>query len=364
MPRPSLLPPSLLLFLFLFLLLQIPPLHAVRLRLIEANAPGGLRSWRKGRFLRPPVTTLCPTRRFPSYTLQCITSRTATAATFFVNGRRVRTERVLPFVLTGDSRGVASPWTPPEGDQVMVRCEADDGEEVEVAVRIRCGGRRKVVMPGSGSGGSGGGGDGDSAAGGMPESGGGQGGRSEPRDEADAGVGAEGCVKIGAREFVSIEGAWDTVGGGIVYKRGDDSTGVDEAGEAPVAYEFVAPVTSRYGVTLDMETEGGVDHNDVFLEFADGGFTLNKANGETRRAEGWVKAYHNRNGRALEAFSVDFNPHVFTTTDSLVAGRRYGIRVAGRSTKVTIHAVVLFACEGEVCQGGSSFFQAANKCNS
>eukprot|EP00177_Eucheuma_denticulatum_P004225 GFKZ01007656.1.p1 GENE.GFKZ01007656.1~~GFKZ01007656.1.p1 ORF type:complete len:381 (-),score=44.60 GFKZ01007656.1:97-1239(-) len=369
-----------------FLLVLLPCLHSARLRLIQANVPGGLRAWRKGPFLRPPTTTVCPTRRFPEFTVQCLTSRSATSATFFVNGTRFRTERVMPFILTGDVRGIATPWTPP-GETVVIRCEANDGNSVEVTVVLSCDRRKRKVkvkatdagedMGGMGMGGDGMGmggdgmsmggdgmgmdGDGMDMGGDAPDEPVGEPGRSSPRD--DSGSGGDGCVKIGALEFESLEGAWETVGDALVYKRGDDSLGVDRPGEAPVEYSFVAPVTSRYGVTLDMETDGGVDHNDVFLEFESGGFTLNRANGSTRRATGWVKAYHNRNGRALEAFSVDFNPHVFTTTQVLMEGVRYTIRVGGRSTKVTIHAVVLFACEGDVCQGTRAFFQAANMCN-
>lgn len=61
------------------------------------------------------------------------------------------------------------------------------------------------------------------------------------------------------------------------------------------------------------------------------------------------KAYHNQNGRAIEAKTVDYNGHSFSTISKLEPGVKYYITVGARSTKVTIHNIVLFPCSERQC---------------
>lgn len=316
--------------LFIFTLLALLPLfQSATLRIIEAGVPGGLASWRIGRTL-PPTVTLCATNLFPSYSIECVPDKPTTSASFFIDGTFSREESVRPYVLTGDAGGVANPWSPPSSS-LTVACELPNGEKVSSQITFSCPGGGSSTTP--------------TAPSPSP--------KPPKTDPVPPAVGKNGCVRIGALNYVSKKGMWTVEDGALIYKKGDPSRGIDGPSTAPVTYSFVAPVTSRYAVTLDMRTEGGVDHNDVWIEFEDGGFSLERADGSQKDSKGWTKAYHNKNGRAVLAFSVDFNPHSISTKKMLQKGVRYTIRVAGRSTKVWIYSIVMFPCSGSQCVIGS-----------
>lgn len=326
--------------LFIFtLLILLPLLQSAELRIIEAGAPGGLESWRIGQTLSPTIT-LCTADLFPEYTIECVPDNPTTSASFFIDGTFSRQENVRPYVLTGDSGGTASPWTPP-GPSVVVACELPNGEKVSSQITFSC-----------------------SSDGSSPPSM----SSSSPSPAPPASVpeptagNANNCVKIRALSYVSKKGMWTVEGQALIYKKGNPSRGIDQPSTAPVTYRFVAPATSRYAVTLDMRTGGGVDHNDVWIEFPNGGFSLGRADGSRKNSGGWTKAYHNKNGRAVLAFSVDFNPHSISTKNVLKKGTTYIFRVAGRSTKVWIYSIVMFPCSGSQCIIGGYWNNQVARC--
>lgn len=316
-------------------LLTLPPfltlIHAATLRIIEAGVPGGPTEWGIGVELTPTII-LCEADLFPSYSIECVPDNPVSFATFLVDGIITRRENLSPYVLTGDFRGVAKPWSPPSSS-VEVTCALSNTETVSSQIIFSCsvGGTppRPEPMPPN-----------------PPPS------PSEPTKGPTMG-GKNGCLRIKALDYVSKKGMWTTDGMALIYKDGDPSLGIDGPGTAPVEYEFVAPVTSRYAVTLDMETDGAVDHNDVWMEFEEGGFSLEKINSPPRDSKGWTKVYHNSNGRAVLAFSVDFTPHSISTKLILRKGVKYTIRVAGRSTKVALYGIVMFPCTGSQCVIGA-----------
>lgn len=152
-----------------------------------------------------------------------------------------------------------------------------------------------------------------------------------------------------------IARGWVMVKNGIAYKPHDNYHGVFKKGNAPIRFKFRVPVRAQYAVTLDMSTRHWTEWNDCWLRFA-GGFVLRR-NGKTRRAYGWTKAYHNRNGRAIEAKSVDHNGHSFSTVRTLHPGVTYTMWVGGRSTQLKVHRVLLFPCSGRQCEATSGHWK-------
>lgn len=139
-------------------------------------------------------------------------------------------------------------------------------------------------------------------------------------------------------------------GGGVTYKKGDKFAGVFRPGTAPLRWQFWVPKKSKYAIVLDMSTTHWTEHNDVFLRFTYGRGLHAKRFGKTLiLGRGWNKAYHNKNGRMLGAFTKDFDPHSFVTADELVPSKRYWIIVGARSTQITIHRILLVACSGRTC---------------
>lgn len=275
----------------------------------------------------------------------------AMSATFFVDGKEVRTEGVQPFTVNGDTFATgAAPFRASAGKTVVrVRCELGNGESVESRIKFRCkGGSMPSPSPARAR---------PSTPARSPRP-------SVPAHKTDpkpATGGSGGCVVVKGGSFVGgLSKGWTKdVGNSVSYKIGDRSGGIAGKGSAPVKYEFVAPETSRFAFTIDMTTRHGVDHNDVWVEFPSGGWGLNRSGDPQKRAVGWTKAYHNANGRAAKAFSIDFRAHYFSTWMTLKKGDKYVVRVGGRSTRVTVHNLVLFPCTGMGCK---NFDSKANAC--
>lgn len=168
------------------------------------------------------------------------------------------------------------------------------------------------------------------------------------------------CISImGRYPYGGLKPRWKrTKIGGVTYRPGDKWPNVERPGTSPLTYQFWVPVKSQYAITLDMHTTHWTEHNDVFLRFPYGrGLSATKGNSVRYMGRKYVKAYHNKNGRALQAFTVDFNAHSFFTTDVLVPGKRYTIIVGARSTQTTIYAIHLFPCKGWSCAFSSRKFK-------
>lgn len=344
----------------LLFLAALPAALCARLRLYEASSSSA-----RTMPPLPAVATICAADVYGGkFTLECQPDAPATSATFFVDGEEVRTERVVPYVLSGDSDGFAAPWPVP--DSATVRCRSSNGDEAVAMLTFSCpDDPAPMPMP-------------------MPTT------RPPttsppttdrpmpsppttrppttaapapaPAPEPRGGSASGPCVRIPATSFVGSKSPdWVSGGGALAYKPDDFSTGVDDSGDAPLMYKFRAPKDGRYVISIDMKTENGVDHNDVWVKGPAGGVSLEKP-GSTMSDGGWVKAYHNQNGRATEALSVDFNGHVISTKAELKAGTEYTVGVAGRSTRVTFYAVVMFPCSGTSCGLTDSYRQALKKC--
>lgn len=69
------------------------------------------------------------------------------------------------------------------------------------------------------------------------------------------------CVKMTASEAGPLSVGWTREGESIWFKKGSKERARAKPGAADVMFTFVAPMTGQFGITLDMETAGSVDHN-------------------------------------------------------------------------------------------------------
>lgn len=149
---------------------------------------------------------------------------------------------------------------------------------------------------------------------------------------------------------------WVAKGTAVTYRPTSDYGGTVPSSTAILSYKFTPTYTSTYAVTLDMGTKHPTEHNDVFVR-CQGGFTAMKSNGKKFPAPGFVKAYHNKNGRATQAFTKDKDAHALSTTVVYKKGVTYTCDIGARSTKTTIYGLVLFPCNGMECQTGSKVWK-------
>ena len=170
------------------------------------------------------------------------------------------------------------------------------------------------------------------------------------------------CMKLGAKGYRFVSGglgaySWFKTTNGMVFKPAFNGRRTFRPGKW-LEYGIRVPVESHYGIVLDMTTKHWTEHNDVWLRWKNGrGIRLRKGKSSFVRGNNWIKAYHNKNGRAKASFSVDFRPHSFSTADVLKPGRTYSLYIAGRSSKVTVHRIIMFPCNGNNCHSGSGLWQ-------
>lgn len=278
--------------------------------------------------LSVPITsgmTFCPDAAFgeSEFSVSCAPSTSAKRVIFGVDGKVVQIDWKTPYLISGETIGNAAiplPWDTYPMTSFNITCELDDGTlEVASEVGVYC--------------------DTDELR--LEES---------PAPFPSPMEGEEppsGCVFMNAAS-VQISDGWVPLVDGLVFKPYDDSRKISQAGVAPLVFNFVPAETSRYAIVLDMTTNGGSDHNDVWMSFTPGGFQIMKE-GVSKRQDGWIKGYHNKNGRAAIVSTVDRNAHSISTGDVLTAGAEYEFTVSGRSSKVVLHQVLLFPCEGLGC---------------
>lgn len=305
--------------------------HAAYLRIMQANVP--VSKMKTGPML-DGRTVICSSHIFPKFTVECVPDKprkgTATVAKFTWDNNFHMDTRP-PFLMTPKIDNIAKPWLHRK-EHFKLECNLDNSEKAIADVYFDCGHLKTTakVLPVE-----------------APS-------RQLANDTA--------CVRIPAMNFTEKEGLWERNGLAMAYKWGEDSKKTDRPESSVLKYKFVAPVTSRYGLTLDWETSGGTDYNDVFVHFPGGGWQL-KRKGKSRDVNGWIKAYQNVNGRATKAFSVDFKQHTITTRNTLTKGETYEFWMAGRSSKVRVFTVIFFPCQDEGCFKGHEWSMAVEACS-
>lgn len=145
----------------------------------------------------------------------------------------------------------------------------------------------------------------------------------------------------------------------VTFRPLDESTTIylpDKSGA--LVYSFGVPRKGRYAFVLDMTTSAAWNHNDVWVQLLSGGGLLLRREGRSLKASrGFVKAYHNAEGRAAHSVSIDSDGHSLSSKEVLVPGTAYYFALAGRSTMLTVHRAILFPCEGMGCETTSKYWQ-------
>lgn len=319
-------------FIILSLFTLLSHVQGMSMQIVGANVGGGLASWPKGPFIKGQAT-LCKNQLPSPFTIVCLPDKATESVLFSVDGRTIRTENQAPYTLTGNT-GSAVAWNP--SSVTTVFCKSNNGESVTVKITFSCGGNSASTVAVA-----------------APVS-------TPPPSKRSAPPSNGGCVVVPAKYSVGNYGGWTRQSGGWGYKTWDYSHKIDRAGQAQLIYKFTAPVTSHYAFCLDMWTGGGVDFNDVWVEFPYGGWILSKGRSRLYRS-GWVKAYHNRATRVCEAFTVDFNQHTLST-NVLQAGSTYTVKISGRSSRVIVHSLVFWPCYGDTCSNGNAWRYKRNVC--
>lgn len=165
-----------------------------------------------------------------------------------------------------------------------------------------------------------------------------------------------GCVIINAKAS-TFSDDWLETEEGLIFRPHVDGTYVTSAGKFPLSYQFTPAVTTQYSFIVDMATAHNKEHNGAWASFPTGGFQLMRGgviNEDERKGQGWTKVYHNGNGRETVSSTVDFAPHSMATKEVLMEGVSYEVLLSGRSSKVEVHRIIMFPCEGSGCQRAST----------
>lgn len=282
------------------------------------------------------------------FTVECVGSEYVTGAKFSVDGRMVKRESLLPYFIAGDRNGKAAAWKGyPTSGAFALACELDDGTTTTKTMQVKCEDNNEP----------------EPSPEDMPD--------DKPDDKPDdrpvdgVKTSEDGCIVIDARN-TDVSNEWVTMATGVAFKPHVDGVYVAKAGKYPLHYKFTAPMSEQYAVVITMTTSHSTEHNDIWAKFPEYGFQFMKGGEiypDKQKGMNWIKVYHNKNGWASISSSIDFNAHSIATQTRLEAGKTYEFWIAGRSSKVTVHKIVLFPCIGYECQRASNTWKRyLNKC--
>lgn len=299
------------------------------LRIVEAGGSG-----REGPALVDGFL-FCPTDfSAEGFSIDCRING-ATTASFYEGNVLKRKENVAPFLRNGNSATEAYAWNDYPTAETTIRCVGNNGVEFSARGKFECvpatpltpAVQQKAPKPESVQ-------------------------RSVDNDML-VGVNQNYCVtKKGTGHVGALEPGWEKIGSAVWYKPNDNFEGVVGSNTAVLEYFVTVPVKSVYAFTLDMTTSHWTEHNDVWVKI-DTGFILRKPGTVGPQGKKFFKAYHNDNGRAKKANSVDFDAHQFSTQVPLVPGTTYKVSIGARSTKTGINGFIMFPCEGATCVSSS-----------
>lgn len=269
--------------------------------------------------------TFCPdTFESGRFSIFCKEGPDSARARFFVNRMKVRSDSSVPFHINRDFRGNVKAWMDAPEGFFVIECRLGANVKSQARVRVSCDEEPEPTM------------------------------ESVPKGEPMITQKADGCTLIDSR-LSDLSQGWKETDEGVIFREGNPSLSIVAAGRFPLEYKFTPVVTSHYAVVVDMTTMDSRDYNDIWIK-VDGDFTLIRR-GVTKEGEGdgWIKGYHNADGRKSFISSIDFNAHSISTRAVLKAGVEYTFMISGRSTQVEVHKIILFPCgmeEGSICQRG------------
>ena len=179
-------------------------------------------------------------------------------------------------------------------------------------------------------------------------------------DDQCVGAEKDGRIIMDAKN-VGVVGGWVLKDDGIEYKP-NGGEGIEKPFTDVLEYEFEAGTDSKYLLTYEVTAPHPTEHNDAYLGFPKGGLTAAKP-GDLRQLDEdkMFKGYNNAAKRAVGAFHVDHDPHTLITTATLKKGEKYTIPLGARSTKFTVHNIILFPCSGDECFRGSNVYKENTK---
>lgn len=175
------------------------------------------------------------------------------------------------------------------------------------------------------------------------------------------------CIVVDARRDLvggPLTPGWtyDEQKGGLTFRSDDWSESITPSGRSPLDYIVTPRKTSRYAVVVDMTTIKGAEHNDLWVRVTPGGLQAMRKEQNRKIKTGWVKGYHNKKGRAAFVSTIDNNPHSLSTGDILKEGESYEVSIAGRSSMVTLHRIIMFPCRGVECMRSKSWNESLKQC--
>lgn len=335
----------------LFVALCLLALSAAELRIIEAGMNGRVGPELKDGF------KFCP-QSFSGkgFSVDCRIPG-ANSASFLEGSTVVRREGVKPFMRNGDdaSKGVIYPWNSYPKGAATIKCKGNNGVMLTASGEFAC---PKPSAPKSAP----------SAPKSNPPA-----PKPEPKPvvpkslpatTGPLGVDGKYCVTKKGSQYASKTGSgWEKVGTAMWYERTNPFGGIVGPNVARLVYKFTVPAASHYGFTLDMTTSHPTEHNDMWVK-CEGGLRLRRGNNLAPSGDKFFKAYHNDNKRAKKSFSVDFDPHSFSTINMLKPGVEYTCTVAARSTKTAVNGIILFPCKDGTCTHTAGHWQSyLNVCN-
>lgn len=270
--------------------------------------------------------TFCPRDSFGhnKFSIVCTSSPESTAAEFRVNGKIVREDFEAPFYIskemTSDTNNPDS-WENYPKRAFKVSCQLDDGTvQLLRKVRISCGDHAEEPKAPK-----------------RPPS---------IKDEKKR----AGCILIAAGN-TALSAGWVAVDDGVAFHPGNDKARLASAGASTLYYKFTPERTSRYAVVVDFTSSDKSRWNDFFIKLDPVGFQIMRR-GKSSLLNGWLRVYHNMNGRAAFTSYLDVDAYSISTGDFLEQSVEYTFAISGRAPQVTIHQILLFPCLGTGCQRG------------
>lgn len=274
-----------------------------------------------------------------------------------MNGIRVRRDWVTPRFIFMDPRGIPKAWTTYPNDTFSISCVLNDGPKSTFEnVRICC-----DCLPPN---------EVESTAPSVPPS------MSEPAAESIAATPSisatpsmsaspsnvitkadkreQGCVELDLRSLSDI-GTWERVSGesrGLTFRPDDKSQSPRSPSvKNTVTVPFSPRKNGTHALVLDMTAKRSGTHNDVWIRM-EGGLILRRHKMVMMQDESeFIRAsVQNRGRSALLTGDVDGSNWWLSSAATLDKLRSYDVFIAGRTSMVVIHRLILFPCNETDCR--------------
>lgn len=166
------------------------------------------------------------------------------------------------------------------------------------------------------------------------------------------------CVSISALDASSeIPSKWVRRPKGLIYEPNGGPQIERPGGKYPVTYRVKAPADGFYAIEMDSTTPDKTEHNDIYMRVLDGGIALRKDGRREDPKPDWFKVYQNRADRAIEAKTVDHQGWSLYTGKSFKKGEIIEFEMSARSTRILVHGFYLFPCSGTDCEAKSDHWK-------